>query len=105
MNVFISWSGERSKAIATILTNWLPQVIQALKPWMSDRSISPGASWYVELERALEACQYAIVCVTPENSNAPWLMFEAGALSRAYNKTRLTGTAAAPECDGAGSTF
>jgi hypothetical protein len=97
MNVFLSWSGDRSKALATVLSSWLAKVLQDVKPWMSEKSIDPGERWSVELEKALETCQYAIICVTPENSNAPWLMFEAGALSRAYNKSKTV-----PLCCGLG---
>jgi hypothetical protein len=38
-NVFISWSGERSKLIAEAFYEWLPMVIQSAKPWMSGVSI------------------------------------------------------------------
>ena len=33
-NVFISWSGEQSRMVASGLWTWLPRVIQASKPWM-----------------------------------------------------------------------
>ena len=36
-NVFITWSKERGKAAATALYEWLHMVIQAAKPWMSER--------------------------------------------------------------------
>ena len=32
MKVFVSWSGSRSKAIATALSGWLPLVIQSVEP-------------------------------------------------------------------------
>jgi hypothetical protein len=86
MKVFLSWSGERSKRVASALADWLPNVIQELEPWMSDRSIAAGERWHEELEEALDACQTAVICVTPENTTSPWLLFEAGALSRAYRQ-------------------
>ncbi len=88
MKVFLSWSGERSRTLATVLSSWLAKVLQDVEPWMSEKSIAPGERWNVELEGALEECKYAIICATPENSNAPWLMFEAGALSRVYKKAK-----------------
>lgn len=44
MKVFISWSGETSKKVALALKAWLPNVIQALDPWMSDKDIEKGAT-------------------------------------------------------------
>ena len=97
MNVFLSWSGDRSKALATALNTWHAKVIQGVNPWLSDKSIDPGERWNVELEKALETCQYAIICVTPENSNAPWLMFEAGDAG-----ARITKSKTVPLCCGLG---
>jgi hypothetical protein len=43
MDIFISWSKDRSKAIAAALNEWLPHVIQrSVKPWMSASDIDPG---------------------------------------------------------------
>jgi hypothetical protein len=33
-NIFISWSKDQGKAAPTALHEWLPDVIQAAKPWM-----------------------------------------------------------------------
>ena len=44
MKVFISCSGERSRAVAGILYAWLPHVIQALEPWISE-DIDKGKNW------------------------------------------------------------
>ena len=82
MRVFISWSGERSKHIALSLKGWLPDVLQAVKPWMSDTDIESGQRWQKEISTQLEVCKFGIICVTPENQAKPWLNFEAGALSK-----------------------
>jgi len=42
MKVFISWSVQRSAAVADALRYWLPKVIQALEPWMSADDIEKG---------------------------------------------------------------
>ena len=39
MDVFISWSGERSRAAAEALRGWLPKIINAIKPWLSSADI------------------------------------------------------------------
>jgi hypothetical protein len=82
MKVFISWSGERSKAIATVLWDWLPQVIQEIEPWMSAHDIPQGSLWRSELFAQLADVQFAVICLTPENLAAPWLHFEAGAAAK-----------------------
>jgi hypothetical protein len=81
-NVFISWSGERSRIVAIALRDWLPRVVQAAKPWMSDSDIEKGSRGLSELTKALFSARVGISCVTPENANAAWLLFEAGALSK-----------------------
>ena len=82
MNVFISWSGETSRAVAQALRDWLPSVIQVLHPWMSDEDLKKGARWSSALAERLEKTDVGISCLTPDNLNAPWLHFEAGALAK-----------------------
>jgi len=81
MNVFITWSGERSHAVAKILHDWLPDVIQRVEPFLSSEEIAKGANWGHEITKYLRLCPVGIVCLTPENLTAPWLLFEAGAIS------------------------
>ena len=87
MKVFISWSGERSKIIAQALRNWLPKVIQASEPWMSQEDISSGVRWSLEIFNELENTKVGIVCITPENQHNPWILFESGALSKSIEHT------------------
>ncbi len=87
--VFVSWSGERSKLVAESLARWLPKVLQGLEVWMSEHDISAGARWDHELAEQLEVSHFGVVCLTPENLNSPWLIFEAGALSKAIKKSRV----------------
>ena len=84
-NVFISWSGERSKKAAEALYGWLPVVLQNAKPWMSSADIQKGTRGLDELGKALDGIKIGIVCLTPENLEAEWILFEAGALSKAVN--------------------
>jgi hypothetical protein len=89
MKVFISWSGETSKAIAEILRDWLPSVIQAVKPYYSPDDITKGSRWSTEIAKELEECKVGLLCLTPDNLEAPWLMFEAGALSKSLTSARV----------------
>jgi RNA polymerase sigma factor (sigma-70 family) len=87
MKVFISWSGEVSKAAAEVLHEWLPRVLQFVRPWMSASDIFKGARWSAEIARELEATRVGIICVTRENLNSQWLLFETGALSKTLEDT------------------
>jgi hypothetical protein len=82
MNLFLSWSGPKSRAVAASLYNWLPQVINAARPWMSSEDIRKGSRWSQALSTELAEARIGIVCVTRENSEAPWILFEAGAISK-----------------------
>src|SRR5579871_4502302 len=82
MNVFISWSGETSRRIANTLHDWIPYVIQAVHPFVSAGDIEKGQRWSQVLGSELAKTDYGIICVTSDNLNAPWLHFEAGALSK-----------------------
>lgn len=81
MKVFLSWSGDRSKAVAEGLGEWLAQVIQAVEPWISS-GIEKGARWESEIAERLDEAKVGIVCLTSGNLTAPWILFEAGALSK-----------------------
>ncbi len=88
MNIFISWSGEGSKFVANTFRDWLPKVFHnSVKPWMSDQDISAGQAWSRKLEKKLKKCNFGLVCVTKKNLQAPWLLYEAGALSKIINKS------------------
>lgn len=87
MKVFISWSGQRSAAVADALRYWLPKVIQALEPWMSADDIEKGTRWRSGLASELEKSSVGIICLTRENLASTWIHFEAGALSKQQENT------------------
>lgn len=87
MRVFLSWSGETSRLVAETLRDWLPNVIQALDPWMSSEDVDKGARWAAEIAEGLNSIKAGIICLTSENLKAAWINFEAGALSRTIEKT------------------
>lgn len=89
MKVFISWSGERSRDVATALGDWLPQVLHAVDPFVSTRDLAAGGRWTIELAERLEKTDFGIVCITQENQLAPWLNYEAGAIAKAMAASRV----------------
>jgi hypothetical protein len=89
MKVFLSWSGNRSRAIAEALKGWLPSVLQATRPYFSPDDVTKGSRWLAEISKELEQCRIAILIITPENQEAPWLLFEAGALSKNFDSSRV----------------
>lgn len=89
MKIFISWSGDKSKEIASVFKDWIPAVIQAAKPYFSPNDIDKGARWSNEIAQELEASRIGLICLTDDNLQAPWLMFEAGALSKSMDKARV----------------
>lgn len=89
MKVFISWSGDRSKAIADALRRWFPSVLQAVRPYFSPDDIAKGSRWSPEISKELEASRIGLLVVTPENQEAPWLLFEAGALAKNLDRAKV----------------
>lgn len=87
MDVFISWSGERSRAAAEALRNWLPKIINAIKPWLSSADIDKGARWGTDVATRLQNAKAGIICLTPNNLHSDWILFEAGALSKTLQNT------------------
>ena len=88
MNIFICWSGERSKALAGLMYEYMPRFIPGLpRPFFSE-NIAKGARWFDEVSDALDAADAGLVCVTPESLQSGWIHFETGALARAVRKNR-----------------
>lgn len=87
MKVFLSWSGEQSHKVAVVFRDWFPSVIQSLVPYVSSEDIDKGARWSTDIAKELEDSTFGILCVTRDNLNAPWLTFEAGALSKTMDKS------------------
>lgn len=82
MKVFISWSGDYSKLVGEALRDWLPSVLQTVKPYFTPSDTEKGTRWSTDIAGELDNSKVGIFCVTRENINSQWLMFEAGAISK-----------------------
>jgi hypothetical protein len=90
MKVFLSWSGKLSRDIAVALDGWLPYVIQAVKPFVSTGDIDKGDRWGKVLANELAQIGFGIIIVTRDNMREPWINFEAGAISKALDKSSVS---------------
>src|SRR4030042_2652314 len=89
MKVFISWSGKTSGELAKILREWLPSVIQAVKPYYSTDDIGKGTRRNTVNSQELEESEVGLLCITKDNLEAPWIMFEAGSLAKKLDISRV----------------
>ena len=83
MDIFVSWAGRDSHAVALVLRRWLPEVLPFVQPWVSSEDIRKGTRWSDELWGRLQRTSYCIVCLTPGAVRSPWVNFEAGATAKA----------------------
>ena len=83
MKLFISWSGELSKKVADALNKWLPCLLQTIQVFYSPDDIEKGENWDQRISTELSNCNYGLICLTSDNTTAPWVNFEAGAIAKA----------------------
>ncbi len=81
IRVFLSWSGGKSRKLASALYEWLPDVHHYVRPWLSTEEIRKGEQWSHSVRKAIKRSEFGILCITPKTLSRPWLLFEAGALS------------------------
>lgn len=89
MKVFMSWSGDRSREVAKLLDYWVKCVVQASRPWISTSGIDSGSIWFNQISSELQDTTFGIICLTKENKEAPWILFEAGALAKGLASSRV----------------
>lgn len=87
--IFISWSGELSKALAEVVRDWIPKVLQSVKPYFTPDDIEKGSRWAKEISGELATSQLGIICLTQDNQHSPWILFEAGALSKNLEDSKV----------------
>ncbi len=89
MKIFISSAGDNGREIAEALHDWLLQVLHFVDPFIS-KEIRTGAAWLEELSTQLEKTNYGIICLTKESVAAPWIYFEAGAIAKLRESSRVS---------------
>jgi TIR domain len=87
--VFISWSGDLSNKLADAVRQWLPGVLQFVKPYFTPSDIEKGTKWASDIAGELESSDIGIICLTKENLSKPWILFESGALSKNLDNSRV----------------
>jgi hypothetical protein len=87
--VFLSWGGELSRKLAEALREWLPAALQYVKPYFTPDDVEKGTKWNAEIAKELETSNIGIICLTRDNTERPWILFEAGALSKTVDKSRV----------------
>src|SRR5687768_2392089 len=89
MRVYLAWAGDTSRQLAEAFGNWLPRIMQHIQTFYSPLDIEKGTRWASEISAMLETCNAGLIFITPDNTQRPWIHFEAGALSKAVNASRV----------------
>ncbi|MFY9937411.1 MAG: TIR domain-containing protein [Silvibacterium sp.] len=89
MRIFTSWSGDRSKTAALGLKSLLQDLFEeAVQVFVSDH-ITPGEAWAQRIGTELEQSEFGILCLTRDNWQSSWLLFEAGAIAKKFASSRV----------------
>lgn len=89
MKVFISWSGQLSQRIGETIKEWLPAVLQSVKPYFTPSDIEKGSRWSAEISKELENSKVGIFIFTRDNLDSQWMIFEAGAISKTIETAKV----------------
>ena len=81
MNIFISWSGEMSRIMAKRLGELLSAIMPELTVHIPSAERYGGIGWFAEELKEIKRAHLAILSLTRESLQAPWLLFETGALA------------------------
>jgi hypothetical protein len=79
-HLFVCWSGDRSKKIAREFVTLTSAVNSNFHPTLSI-DLPKGLSWHASLTQFLTRAWAGAICLVPENTRAPWLQYEAGAIA------------------------
>ncbi len=80
--LFISWSGDLTKEIASNFFNLLNNVFSNISSRIFfSQYIEYGKYWYDKINNNLEKASYGVVFLSKNNLNSSWLNYELGGLS------------------------
>lgn len=89
MNIFMSWSGKQSGELGKAFHDWLPTVIQSIIPYFTPDETEKGSLWDSQITQELQQSNVGLFFLTIENTLSPWIMFEAGSLSKNIDRARI----------------
>ncbi|MGA3052263.1 MAG: hypothetical protein ABSE00_10160 [Chitinispirillaceae bacterium] len=92
VKVFLSWSGDLSRELAEAVKNWLPGVLQFVRPYFTPDDTDKGVRWDSDIAKELDGSNLGIIFLTKDNLQEPWILFEAGALSKKFDKAKVCTT-------------
>lgn len=60
-----------------------------MKPYFTPSDIEKGAKWASNIAGELASSDIGIICLTKDNLDKPWILFEAGSLSKNLDNSRV----------------
>jgi TIR domain-containing protein len=87
--IFVSWSGDRSRASALALKSLLEDVLGDGVEIFISAHMDPGVVWVQQIGKELEGSDFGVLCLTEDNFQSPWLLFEAGAIAKNFGVSRV----------------
>ncbi|MDZ7826632.1 MAG: TIR domain-containing protein [Gammaproteobacteria bacterium] len=61
----------------------------AAVPYFTPDDIEKGSRWSNEIAKELEASDIGVLFITQDNLDSAWIMYEAGALSKKLEKSKV----------------
>jgi TIR domain-containing protein len=89
VKIFVSWSGNQSREMAEHLNVWIEDTFDTTDVWYSTTDITVGEEWGSAIREQLAKSHIGILCLTEENKGRPWMLFEAGAISKQVGKAHV----------------
>ncbi len=71
------------------MREWLPGVLKFVKLCFTPNDVEKGTKWHSDIMKELEESDIGIICLTKDNIEKPWILFEVGALSKNFNKSNV----------------